>query len=335
MVNYKQLVTDLAQIAYHHEQIMSYGFGDLKQCTNDIETKQEPRYTRMYVVPGQVELNQNHIHYRFSVIIMDKLNVDLTNMKEVMSDTLEIVKDVWTILKQSYTAEFGDFSWVIIPDEDPDVIPFIERFETVLAGWTLNLSVQMAFDYNNCTPPVLFGYGFPEDQTFESYKVVVDDFETFAGLHEQINSFGYGDLTQLTNDVITKQEPKYPRMYIEPDLARLHVGHVHIKWRVFFVDKLDDDLSNLQDVLSDQLEIVKDLFSKMYLSEYEADFDAPVEMFLERTETILAGWILNVSMTQKFDYNRCVLPERSFIPGLKWKDVAELWKNVNKEWDKI
>ena len=335
MINYKQLLADLAQIAYNHEQIMSYGFGDLKQCTNDIETKQEPRYTRMYVVPGEVALNNSHLHYRFSVIVMDKLNVDLTNMKEVMSDTLEIVKDVWTILKQSYTAEYGNFSWDIIPDEEPDIIPFVERFETVLGGWTLNLSFQVAFDYNSCTPPVDFSFSFPEDQPFDSYKVIVNNLEEFALLHEQINSFGFGDNTQLTNDVITKQEPRYPRMYIEPDIAQVHTGFMHVKYRIFFVDKLDDNLSNLQDVLSDQLEIVKDLFSKLTLSEYNADFNSPVEVFLERTETVLAGWVLNVSMLQKFSFDRCVLPERPFIPGLKWKDVAELWKNVNQEWNKI
>jgi hypothetical protein len=335
MINYKQLLADLSNIAFHHEQIMSYGFGDLAQCTNDIETKQEPRYTRMYVVPGDVALNENHIHYRFAVIIMDKLNVDLSNMTEVMSDTLEIVKDVWTILKQSYTAEYGDFSFDIIPDEEPDVVPFIERFETILGGWTLNLSFQVAFDYNSCTPPVIGEFGFPEDQPFESYKMIIDNIEEFGLLHEQVNSFGFGDNAQLTNDIITKKEPRYPRLYIEPDITKLHVGYVDVNLRIFFVDKLDDDLSNLQDVLSDQLEIVKDLFAKLTLSEYDAAYNSPVEMYLERTETILAGWILNVSMVQKFSFDRCVLPTTSFIPGLKWEEVFELWKNVDREWDKI
>ena len=315
MINYKQLLGNLSDIAYRHPQIKSYGFGDLAQCTNDIETKQQPRYTRMYVVPGDVALNENHIHYRFAVIIMDKLNVDLSNMTEVMSDTLEIVKDVWTILVQSYTEAQGNFSFDIIPDEQPDVVPFVERFETILGGWTLNLSFQVAFDYNSCTPPVIGEFGFPEDQPFESFKMIIDDIQTFADLHEQVNSFGFGDVTQLTNDIITKKEPRYPRLYIEPDLTKLHVGYVDVNLRIFFVDKLDDDLSNLEDVLSDQLEIVKDLFAKLTLSEYDAAYNSPVEMYLERTETILAGWILNVSMVQKFSFDRCVLPELPFVTG--------------------
>lgn len=335
MIDYKQLVADFASIAYHHQQINSFGFGDLAQCTNDIDTKQAPKYTRMYIVPGDVELNQYHIHYKFGCIIMDKVNDDLTNLNDVLSDTLEIAKDIWTVLLQSYTQRYGDFSWDIIPDQDPDVYSFLERFEDNVAGWTINFSVQMKFDYNSCTPPVRFGYGFPEDQTFESYRVVIKDFQEFADLHEQINSFGFGDVPQLTNDIITKQEPKYPRMYVTNDLARFHTGHIHIKWKIYFVDKLNDDLSNLTYVLSDTLELVKDLFSKMYLSEYEADFNAPVEIMYEKTETNLAGWILNVSMTQKFDYNRCVLPVSSFSPHLTWDEVNQLWKKVNNEWQNV
>lgn len=335
MIIYKQLLSDLAQIAYHHEQINSFGFGDLAQITNDLTTKQEPKYTRMYIVPGDVVFNENHIHYRFGLIIMDKVNNDLSNLNDVMSDTLEIQKDIWTILYHSYTAAQGNFSWDIIPDWSPDVVPFLERFETILGGWTMNLSVQIKFDYNSCTPPVEFGYGFPQDQSFESFRVVVEDFKQFANLHEQINSFGFGDEPQLTNDIITKKEPKYPRMYVQPDSTHFHPGHVHIGWRIFFVDRLNDDLSNQQDVLSDQLEIAKDLYSKMYLSEYEVDWDATLQPFFEKTETNLAGWILNVHFTQKFDYNRCVLPERSFLKGLTWEEVMDMWMNINNQWENI
>lgn len=243
---------------------------------------------------------------------MDKVNNDLSDLTDVMSDTLEIQKDIWTILYQSYTKPQGDFSWDIIPEQSPDVIPFMERFETILAGWTMNLSVQIAFDYNSCTVPIEFGYGFPQDQTFESYRVVIKDYETFADLHYQINSFGFGDIEQLTNDIITKQEPKYPRMYVLPESTHFHTGHIHIGWKIYFVDKLNNDLTDQQEVLSDQLEIAKDLFSKMYLSEYEADWNATVQPFFEKTETILAGWVLNMHFTQKFDYNRCVLPELPF-----------------------
>jgi hypothetical protein len=182
---------------------------------------------------------------------------------------------------------------------------------------------------------MLYGYNFPQDQPFETYRVMIDEYQKFATYHEQVNSFGFGDIPQLTNDIITKQEPLYPRMYVHNEIAKFHVGNIHLTWKIFFVDRLADDLSNQQEVLSDMLEIVKDLFSKMYLSDFEAEFDAVVNPFFEKTETNLGGWILNISFTQKYDYNRCVLPITSFAKSLTWEQLAELWKNVNKEWKNV
>jgi hypothetical protein len=178
-------------------------------------------------------------------------------------------------------------------------------------------------------------FQFPDDQQFNSYKYVLGEFQEFADLHKQINSYGFGDVEQLTNDIITKQEPEYPRMYVLPDSTHIQPGHIHLGWRVFFVDKLNDDLSNQAYVLSDQLEIVKDFFAKLYLSDFEAGWEASVQPYYERTETTLSGWIINFHFIQKYNFDRCVLPETSFLAGLTWEEVAELWKNVNIKWKNV
>jgi hypothetical protein len=152
-VNFKQLIQDLSGIAYYHPQISSFGFGEVSQITMDIETKKEPKYTKMYVVPGNVTLAQNQLLYNFSIIILDRVNEDLSNQRDVMSDTLEICKDLFTILYQSYTASFGGFTLDYEVQWNSNVIPFLERYETVLAGWTINLQIQQPFDYNRCDLP--------------------------------------------------------------------------------------------------------------------------------------------------------------------------------------
>lgn len=334
-INYKQILTYFSSIAYHHEQIRSFGFGDLTQCTNDIQTKQEPRYTRMYVVPTNVEFNQNHIHYNYNIIIMDKVEDDLSNLEDVMSDTLEICMDVWTIFWQSYTQESGDFSKIIVGDWSPNVEPFTERFETILGGWTLQIKLSAPFDYNSCNLPIQDDYSFPQDESYSSYLQIIEDWKGFANAHEQVRSWGFGDVEQLVNNILTKKEPMYPRMYFVPNTTRLSENHMHITWQVIVCDIVDDDLSNQQDVLSDTLEICKDLYAKAYLSDYEVDWDANLLPWLEQTETILAGWTLTMSITQKFDYNRCVLPTTSFVDNLTWEQVAELWKNVDRDWKNV
>jgi len=334
MTNYKQIIQDLSGMAYYHPQINSFGYGDITQITMDIDTKQEPVYTKMYVVPGDVSLSENRLLYDFSIIILDQINDDYSNQRDVMSDTLEIAKDIFTLIYQSYTAQFGDFSLYYTPEWGPNVTPFLERFETILGGWTMNIQLEQPFDYNSCVLPITSGFTLPSSVNLVNYKQVIEDLEDFANNHEQINSFGYGDITQLTMDVMTKQEPVYTRLYVLPNDTFLNQNELVYNFQIIVADQLNSDYSNQRDVMSDTLEIMKDTMAQFYLSEYETVFPASVQPFLESYETILAGWIMNIQLTQPFDYNRCVLPERPFV-NKKWYELAELWNEISTDWKNV
>jgi hypothetical protein len=251
-----------------------------------------------------------------------------------MSDTLEIVKDVFTILYQSYTQQYGDFSLFYEPLWGPNCVPFLERFETILGGWTLNITLEQPFDYNTCVLPIS-GLTLPPSVNLVNYKLILQDFREIAEKHLQINSFGYGDITQLTMDVETKKEPKYTRMYVLPADTLLNQNELTYNFQIIIADRLEDDYSNQKDVLNDTLEICKDVFTVLYLSEYESIWGATCEPFLERYETTLCGWLLNITLTQPFDYNRCVLPELPFTPHQRWFELAELWNTINKDWEDV
>lgn len=334
MVNYKQIIQDLSGIAYYHPQINSFGYGEVSQLTMDIQTKEEPVYTKMYVVSGPVILAQNELKYQFSIIILDRINEDYSNQEDVMSDTLEVAKDVWTILYQSYTAEYGGFTLDYEPSWSPNVNPFLEKYETILGGWTLNVTINQPFDYNDCVLPIS-GLTLPTSVNYVNYKQIIQDFKEIADAHLQINSFGFGELEQITMDNETKEEPIYTKMYLIPDTTVFDQNQMTFNFKVFILDRINEDYSNQKDVMSDTLEIVKDVFTVLYLSEYESEWNATVNPFLEKYETILGGWVMDLQLTQPFDYNRCVLPERPFIQGQKWYEVAELWRLVNKEWDNM
>jgi hypothetical protein len=334
ITNYKQIIQDLSGIAYHHPQINSFGYGDITQITMDIETKREPVYTKMYVVPGQTVFNQNRIDYNFSIIILDRIEDDYSNQKDVMSDTLEICKDLFTILYQSYTSDFGGFSIFYEPLWGPNVSPFLERFETILGGWTLNITLEQPFDYNYCVLPIV-DLNLPASTNLVTYKQVIEDLEEIADKHLQINSFGFGDITQLTMNIETEKEPLYTRMYVIPTDTILNRNELTYNFQIIIADRLEDDYSNQRDVMNDTLEICKDVFTVLYLSEYESVWGATCEPFLERFETVLAGWTLNLTITQPFDYNRCVLPERPFVENRRWFELAELWNQISQNWKNV
>ena len=335
MVNYKQVIQDLSGIAYHHLQINSFGYGDITQLTMDIESKQEPVYTKMYVVPGQTVLAQNRLDYNFSIIICDIINNDLSNQEDVMSDTLEIIKDVWTILYQSYTASYGGFSIDYEPLWGSPVEPFLERYETLLGGWTMNITVEQPFDYNTCVLPIS-GLTLPTSVNLVNYKIILDDLKEVARAHEQINSYGFGDVTQLTLDIETNKEPLYTRMWIIPGQTNLAQNELVYNFQIVITDIVEDDYSNQRDVMNDGLEICKDIFTVLYLSQYECNWNATCDPFLERFETVLGGWTLNLQITQPFNYNRCVLPVTPFtVEGKKWYELAELWNTISTAWKNI
>ena len=102
---------------------------------------------------------------------------------------------------------------------------------------------------------------------------------------------------------------------------------------IVIMDKVEDDYSNQRDVLNDCLEICKDIFTKLYLSEYEADWNAVCVPFLERFETVLGGFTLNLTITQPHDYNRCVLPEESF--NYPWEEIAQIWNQIATDWENL
>jgi hypothetical protein len=80
---------------------------------------------------------------------------------------------------------------------------------------------------------------------------------------------------------------------------------------------------------------MKDFYAKTYLSDYEVLWNASLNPILQDTQTELGGWSLIVTIQQKFDFNRCVLPVSSFSPGLTWEEVDRLWKNVKEQWEDV
>ena len=242
-MNYKTLINDIASIAYHHQQISSFGFGDITQATMNNTTLEAPKYSRCYVVPDVVTLHQNHIGFKFSIIVMDKVKLDLSNQAEVLSDTKEIQKDIWTIFYRSYLEKYGAFTNYEMGDWNPSVIPFLDKYDDgVIAGWNMQINIDIPFDYNKCNPPMNTPFQFVQDEVFQTYKTVIDDLITFGNDHAQLKSVAFGDITQLTMDNNTKKAPKYPRMFIIPNNSAFDTNLVNMSFNIIICDRLKLDL---------------------------------------------------------------------------------------------
>ena len=303
MISYKQVVKDLRNILDNHQQISSNGFGDLTQLTMDVETEQEPFYVRVYVIPNTVSLTNGQIQYSFNVVCADIVNSDLSNLQDILSDTELILIDIFNKYKNYITENFFDY-------QDYDVlygstlIPFTEKSETTLAGWTMNLTVVTKFPYNECIIPTDFDF---TDENYKSYKLFLSDLKSFAISHPQINSYGFGDIYQMTNDIETDKEPFYMKMYVSPGTKLLEQGQIQTNFSVIFSDIVNSDYTNQLDVLSDTLQSYIDFYTKLKHVYFDMA-DINLEPFLEDYETTLAGWSSNIPIDFMYNYSDCFTP---------------------------
>jgi hypothetical protein len=167
-----------------------------------------------------------------------------------------------------------------------------------------------------------------------NYKQILGDLKLIGESHKQINSVGFGDITQITMDIETKKEPEYIKMYILPGLTTLNRNQITYNFNITVMNRVNDDYSNQRDVMNDTLEIIKDIFTKLYLSQYQSEWGAVVSPFLEEYETILGGWTLSISLTQPYSYDRCEVPIKTFV-NKTWSELSELWNTISKNWKDV
>lgn len=265
---------------------------------------------------------------------MDRLEEDLSNQIDVLSDTMEVAKDYFKILLNNYQIELGEFTEFYDPDWGATAIPFLERFETVLAGHTLSLDIIQPFKYE-CEIP-LDDVTLPDsDEIYNvNYKQVIMDILSVGNAHQQLHSVNFGDIPQLINDINNHVEPDYARMYVVPDETRFNENEIQYNFNIIISDRLEEDLSNQRDVLNDTLEICKDIAITFHNSEYYTNYDIVINPFLEEYDTMLGGWSFNLRLNCPYRYDKCEDPFYSFERKV-WSLINEMWNKITKFWSNL
>jgi hypothetical protein len=137
-----QVITQLEAIATAHYQINSFGFGNIY----DITTSGDITYPLMWVQHDGVDISQGVQNFKFDVIICDIVKGGRVNETEVLSDQLEIVKDVVAQLKHK------DYAWDFTGD-NVALTAFEERFPDSVTGYSFTITLQLPYDANRCSIP--------------------------------------------------------------------------------------------------------------------------------------------------------------------------------------
>lgn len=141
-----------------------------------------------------------------------------------------------------------------------------------------------------------------------NFKTLATDFETLANFHKQLNSFGLGDIDQLSywtqsrlkEDNTTYNSPYYPLLYIVPSKVENDLQYKVWEFNTTVSDIVEDSLQNNEDTLSDTLQILQDVISQFrwsntsvlgnYYDKYFLDDDVECTPFLGEEDDNLNGW---------------------------------------------
>jgi hypothetical protein len=143
---------------------------------------------------------------------------------------------------------------------------------------------------------------------------IFDLFKTIAQEHYQINSFVYGDITELDN----YDNINYPVLIVAPITTVVNDNTLNHTYRIAIADLVKKDENNQVEVWSDTQQILTDI-AKVF--RYDSDLfsligEPILTPFKERWNDDVSGWQGDFEIEFNFDNSECNIPIDEFlIPG--------------------
>lgn len=136
-VNYSRIIKYFEEFANTSKFVNGFGYGNLIDYGKDIDNV-TPIYPLLFVIPISITFNETTTTYQLQIIVGDRLNSDMENSADIISESQMIMRD---LLSQIQLGEYRDIMDITIPAVGQ---PFQERFNDVLAGVSVDLEVTVA-----------------------------------------------------------------------------------------------------------------------------------------------------------------------------------------------
>lgn len=144
-ISFQKIIKLFQNYVSEDPRLHSFGFGDLTEFGYTL-SHTGATYGFMFVTPINIVYDINLTTYELSIIFADKLNDDLDNQIQVISDMSLVAR---RFLSQIYinSGSLFDYMNILLPTQ---TLPFLERFNDVVAGVAVNLQIQVFEDMNAC-----------------------------------------------------------------------------------------------------------------------------------------------------------------------------------------
>ena len=146
ITTYKQVIKEFESIALSQMSVKQFQVGELSDIDveNYIHTFQ--RFPVVFMIPQQSSLDRfGKMTLGFSLIVADIAKNEEELQVDTHNNTLMIMQDIFSKIIMT------DWNTVDLNLETPiNIVPFVERFNNNLAGWTAEINVEVKSPFNLC-----------------------------------------------------------------------------------------------------------------------------------------------------------------------------------------
>ena len=141
-ITYTDVLEEIRDFFDRHQLVNSYVDGQLY----DFQAK-ENIYSAVVLVPTTSNIMNTQLNLSFDLYFVDRIVEDGTNTKDVYNDELQIALDFISYFSNR------NAKWNLQPDSI-SLEPFEQKFDDIVAGWRLSVSVLIPFRKNVCEIPL-------------------------------------------------------------------------------------------------------------------------------------------------------------------------------------
>lgn len=143
---YKELVEYFQTLCSEHLSVKQFQVGELSDIDVQTNSKTPTRYPLVFMVPQQSLLDRNgKMILGFSLIVADIAKNQEGLQVDTHNETLMIMQDLFSRILLT------DWKTVEINLETPiNIVPFVERFNNNLTGWTAEINIEMKSPFDLC-----------------------------------------------------------------------------------------------------------------------------------------------------------------------------------------
>jgi hypothetical protein len=157
-----QLSAELKAIQDSHYQLNSYYFGEFNLALQNRELE----YPLLVCDYNNGSINISNTSVQLFIIVADKVYKDNSNLIETKSDTLQICRDIFNVMKKSQR-------WQVLGRvTQGNVTSFVERGKDEVAGHVMNVTIELRDTNGICDLP-LNGYDFGGSGTYACDPVLI------------------------------------------------------------------------------------------------------------------------------------------------------------------